>query len=186
LAGAYLQLGRAAEAIPYAKKATELEPSNQAGWSNLAAAYSLTSQFDKAIEAYRQAVELGSPQEPIILGLADAHIRLGHYDRAIETLRNFTLQNKPSGTAYERLAFAQFKLRHFDEALSSYQASLSINEKDTAALNGLGACLMTLYIQGNRIDKTLHRDALEAWRKSLRYHPQQPKIIDLISRYQRL
>lgn len=185
LAGAYLQLGRAADAVPYAQRATQLDPDAPAGWSNLAAAHALLGQYEEAVLAYREAIELGHAQEQVVVGLADAHIKLGNYDRAMAALESF-LRSGPSAAAYERLGYAQFKLRRFEESLASYQAALAIDGDDTAALNGLGATLMTLYIQNHRRDRALHQDAIESWRRSVRLRPDQPRIIDLISRYQRL
>lgn len=185
LAGAYLQLGRPESAIPYAKRAIALDPESEAGWSNLAAANALLDNYEEAIEAYRQAIELGNEQEPIVVGLADAHIKLGNYDRAMVVLESYLLSG-PSASAYERLGYAQFKMRRFEDSLASYQAALAIDENDTAALNGLGASLMTLYIKSSRRDKALHQDALDSWRKSLRLRADQPRIVDLISRYERL
>lgn len=185
LAGAYLQLGRPESAIPYAERATTLDPESAAGWSNLAAANALMENYEQAIDAYRQAVELGEDQEPIVVGLADAHIKLGHFDRAMVVLESYLLSG-PSAGAYERLGYAQFKMRRFEDSLASYQAALAIDENDTAALNGLGASLMTVYIKSSRRDKQLHQDAIDAWRKSVRLRADQPRIIDLISRYERL
>ena len=45
---------------------------------------------------------------------------------------------------------------------------------------------MTRYILGGQKDSALHNQALEAWKKSVRLRPEQPKIVDLISRYQRM
>jgi len=185
LAGAYLQLGLPAEAVAYATRATNLNPSSQGGWSNLATAHKLLGQYDQAVAAYREAIELGEPLEPIVVGLADAHIRLGHYEQAVSVLQAH-LRIQESTMAHERLAFAFFKMRQFAKAMASYRDVLAMDQNDTAALNGLGACLMTMYIQSDRRDKTPHDEALQAWRTSLRLRPNQSRIIELISRYERL
>jgi tetratricopeptide (TPR) repeat protein len=185
LASAYLQLGRPTDALPYAERAVYLHPGSQIAWANLAATQSLLGQFDKAVDSYRQATELGEYAEPVLLGLADAHIRLGNYERAMITLESL-IRTQPSATAYERLGYAQFKLRRFTESLASFRSATAMDENDPASLNGLGVCLMTLYIQGGRTDTAQRDEALDAWRKSLRLKPDQPRILDLMSRYQRL
>ncbi|MFW6060645.1 MAG: tetratricopeptide repeat protein [Phycisphaeraceae bacterium] len=184
IASAYLQLGRANEAIPYAQRATELDRDSQAAWSNLAAAYSLADRYEDAVGAYRQAAELGELAEPVMLGLADAHIQLGNYDRAISVLE-LLLRRTNSANAHERLGLAMFKMRRFDEALNQYEAALELNAESTAALNGVGVCLMTEYLQGDRQNKALRRRAVEVWRNSLRLRPDQPRIIDLLARFGR-
>jgi Flp pilus assembly protein TadD len=63
---------------------------------------------------------------------------------------------------------------------------MALNPDDTATLNGLGACLMTLYIQDGRTNNAQRDEALNAWRKSIRLDPQQPRITDLLSRFSRL
>lgn len=182
LAAAYLQTGKAGDARAYAERATELNPDSQESWSNLAACYSLLGDYEDAVDAYRQAAELGPLSEPVLLGLADAHIRLGNFTRAINTL-NVLLRENPSATAYERLGFAQFKMRDFESALRNFRRALKLDEQDTAALNGVGVCLMTLYIEGERTNTYQRDQALDAWRQSLRIRPEQPRITDLLYRY---
>lgn len=184
LASAYLQVGDTAVAVRYAERATQLNPDSQEAWTNLAAAYSLLGRYEEAVDAYRQAAEQGELSDQVLLGLADAHIRLGNYARAINVLDSL-IRNNPSATAYERLGYAKFKLREFRQALKNFRMSIALDENDTAALNGVGVCLMTLYIQGGQ-ENNLHRDqAIDAWRQSLQLRPDQPRIVDLLARYQR-
>jgi tetratricopeptide (TPR) repeat protein len=185
LAAAYLQAGLSSEALPYAIRATRLDPDSQAAWANLAATYSLMGRFDDAIDAYRQAAELGDLADPVLLGFADAHLRLSNYQRAITVLRTL-LRSSESATAYERLGFAQFKLRDFDAALDSYRRALRLDANETAALNGVGASLMTMYIQGGRERTSLRDEAIASWRRSVQLRPDQPRIVDLLARYSRL
>ena len=185
LAAAYLQSGRSGDALPYALRATRLNPGSQTAWTNLAAAYSLLGRHEEAVNAYRQAAELGELPREVLLGFADANLQLGRYERAI-TLLERLLRQEPSATAHERLGYALFKQRRFDESLAQYRRALAINPDETAALNGLGAVLMTNYIQGNRSEEALRDEAVESWRRSLRIRPTQPRIADLLSRYSRL
>jgi tetratricopeptide (TPR) repeat protein len=184
LAAAYLQMGKPAAALPYARRATELNPDEQSAWANLATAYRLVGNHAMAVRAYREAAELGEVGEPILIGLASSHVRLGNHQRAINVLQAL-IRREPSAVAYERLGYAQFRQRRFDDALASFRAALSLDPDDTAALNGLGVCLMTLYLQGERQTRSQHEQAIEAWRRSLVIRPEQSRIIDLIHRYQR-
>ena len=182
LAATYLQLGRPGEALPYAQRATVLDPDSQPAWSNLAATYSLLKQYKEAVDTYRQAAELGELADPVLLGLADAHIKLGHYARAINTL-NSLIRRSPTSTAYERLGYAQFKMRYFEKALKNFQKAVEIDHNDVAALNGVGVCMMTLYIEGERENTSQKEAAIRAWQHSLKLKKDQPRIIDLLSRY---
>jgi tetratricopeptide (TPR) repeat protein len=185
LASAYLQVGRPGEALPYAQQAVQLNPDEQKAWYNLAATHGLLGQYEEAVDAYRQAAELGELADPVLLGLADAHLHLGNYQRAVNVLDTL-IRKAPTATAHERLAFAQFKLRQFDQALVNYRKAVELSPTEVAALNGVGASLMTQYLQGGRADKQVRDQAIAAWRESLRVQPAQDRIIDLLSRYSRL
>jgi tetratricopeptide (TPR) repeat protein len=185
LAAAYLQLSRPAEALPYAKRAAELQDKSQSAWANLGSTYNLLGRYNDAVDAYRRASGLGPIEEPILLGLAEAHLKLENWDRAAVVLDQLVRQ-KPSPTAHERLGFAQFKQRKFDAALVNFRSALAIDADDTASLNGLGVALMTLYVQGNRVNTAQRDEALAAWRRSVQLKAEQPRIVDLIARYQRL
>ncbi len=185
LGSVYLQLGRPGEALTFVQIATKLDPDSQAAWCNLAATYNLLGRYEEAVDTYRQAAELGDLADPVLLGLADAHIHLNNLQQAMNVL-DALIRRSPSVTAYERLGYVKFKMRQFKEALFQYRQALALDPNDTATLNGLGACQMTLYIQDGRNDTDLRDEALNAWRKSIKLQPQQPKITDLLSRFSRL
>ncbi len=185
IASAYLQLGTPESSLPYALRATELNPDSQPAWSNLAATYSLMGRYENAIDAYRTANELGELANPVLLGLADAHIRLGNFSRAINTLNSLIISN-PSATAHERLGFALFKIRRYEDALDQFEQSLQFDTEDLAALNGAGACYMTLYLEGERENAAQYDMAIECWRRSVQLGPHQTRIVDLLSRYTRV
>lgn len=185
IAAAYLQLGRPGDALPYAMKATELKAADQMAWSNLATAYSQLGWYEDAIGAYHEAMELGEPAEPIYMGLAQAHIRLGRYQQAIvvlETLNKYS----PSTAAYQMIGFTHFKMHQFEIAMASYRTALTLEPNDPESLNGVGVCLMATYLQAERKDPGQRDEALKTWRHSLQLKPDQPHIVDLLSRYQRL
>ena len=185
IAGAYLQMKQPEIALRYAKLATELDTEHQAAWTNLASIYALMKNYRKAIDCYREAAELGELNERVLLGLGDAHIHMGNYRRAITVLETYTMKER-SSTAHERLGYAHFKSKQFVKALGHYRKALRIDENDTAAMNGIGACLMTRYIQEGRENKLWRDEAAEIWRKSLKMRPEQPHIADLLSRYNRM
>jgi len=185
IASAYLQLGQPETALPYARLSTKVSPESQPAWSNLAATYSLLGKYELAIDAYRTANELGELADPVLLGLADAHIRLGNYPRAINTLNSLILSS-PSATAHERLGYALFKMRRYEDALDEYEKALTLDSQDLSALNGAGAAYMTLYIEGQRENRYQKERAIECWRTSVLAQENQPRIIDLLSRYSRL
>jgi len=180
----YLQLDRPADALPHAVKATKLDKLDQSAWQNLGFICLRLGKNQQAIESFQRAIELGTPPDELVLGLVDVQIRTGQYDDAVTALKA-VLEHSPSGTAYERLGYLHFKQRRFDDALAAYRNALKLDARDTAALNGVGACLMTMYLRGGSEDKALLDDALNHWRKSVKIRRNQPRIINLIAKYNR-
>lgn len=185
LAAAMLQLNRPADALPYAQRAVELSPSNQAAWANLGAICNLLGRYEQAIDAYRGAAEHGPAAPPILLGLGHAHLKLEHYDRALVVFERLNREGD-SVVAQERIGYIRYRQKQYDAALEAYDAAVKQQPRDTASLNGLGVCLMTLYLQSDRDDRTHWRRALDAWRQSLRVDPGQTRIVDLLARYEKL
>ena len=185
MASALLQLGEANKSLLYAKRATQIDPESQEAWYNLATTYNLLGRYEEAIDAYRAAAELGELVDTVLLGLADAHIHLENYERAEATL-NAVSEAGRSAIVYERLGYIAFKQKRYAEAVSYYEEALEIDTNDIAVLNGLGACLMTQYMNGGRKEVELRNRAYAAWRKSILVDEDQPLITDLINRFRRL
>jgi len=182
LASAYLQSNRPGEALPYAQRAVELNPESQGGWANLASVYSLLDRHEQAVDAYRQSAELGDTPPPLLLGWADAHIKLTQYGRAVNIL-NRALQIRPTARIWERLGYARFKQRELDAARDAFREALELNPNHVGALNGLGVVMMSRYLLEASSDLAKHREAVDAWEKSLRLRPEQPAIRSLLNRY---
>lgn len=183
LATAYLQVGRPDLSLPHAERAVELLPGSQPAWCNLAVTYSILGRYDESLTAYRTATEIGELDAPVLLGMGDTHLRLGNFPRAVNTLAELVRQF-PSAVAHERLGYALFRIYDFDNAMQHYRRSLVYDPNETRALNGLGACLLTDYLQQRNLRRKakLH-EALAAWRSSLRIDPNQSRIVDLLTRY---
>ncbi|MEM8737846.1 MAG: tetratricopeptide repeat protein [Planctomycetota bacterium] len=183
LATAYLQVGRPNLALPHAEAAVRLAPVSQPAWCNLAATYSLLGRYNDALDSYRTATEIGELDVPVLLGLGDTHLKLSNYQRAVNTLAEL-VRRYPSAVAHERLGYALFRAYDFDSALRQYQRSLAYDADQPAALNGVGACLLTDYLQQTNLRRRQKLyDALDAWRRSLQLNPHQPQIVDLLARY---
>jgi tetratricopeptide (TPR) repeat protein len=183
LATAYLQVGRADLALAHAERAVALAPGSQPAWCNLAATYSILGRHPDALRAYRTATEIAELDPPVLLGLGDTHLKLNNFQRAVNTLYEL-VRRFPSSIAHERLAYALFRTQEFQTAGQNYRSALRYDPDETAALNGLGAVLITEYLQQENLRRKakLH-EALAAWRRSLRLNPNQPYIVQLLTRY---
>lgn len=182
MASALVQSGDPTAALPFAKNAVSVNHESQAAWCNLATCHSLLGNYSAAVDAYREAAEPDTAPPPLLPGLANAHLQLGNYQRAIHVLRSLAKQS-PSPAVHERLGYALFKTHEFEESLQHYETALALSPDDTAALNGIGACLMTLYLQSDRKQTELRNTAFEAWRRSVKLRPEQINIVDLLARY---
>jgi tetratricopeptide (TPR) repeat protein len=195
LAAAYVQNRQISSALPFARRATELGAESHSAWAQLAEIYHRLDRDREAQEAYSRAAQLGDLDPMLKLGWVDALIQTQNYEAARQLLLDLTERYKGAtgreeariaAITFERMAFLNFRNGDYATALEQYNTALDHDEDHVAALNGRGACLMTSYIQGERIDRELRDQALKAWRASLRLDPRQPKIVNLVAKYQRM
>lgn len=184
LATTYLQLGEPQQALAYAQRAVELDPKSSAARSNLGAAYSALDRHAEAVTEYLQALELAPLSGPLLLNLANSLGRAGRYEEMVNTLDQLT-RTEPTAVAYERLGAGHFYLRKYPESLAAYRKAVEIDPNHYPAWNGIGVNLMNHWIFSDQRDEPARQEALEAWRRSVQIERNQPKIMELLGRYQR-
>lgn len=182
LATAYLQSAQAKQALPYASHAVEVDPEDGPARVNLGAIYATLGDQEAAIREYQAAAELMDLSAPLLLNLADSLGKTGRYQEMVNTLEQL-LKIAPSARAYERLGFAHFRLLQYDNALKAFSQSITLDSAHYPALNGMGVCLLNKFLISDRTDATARRQGVAALRRSLRIRRDQPRIVDLISRY---
>ena len=94
------------------------------------------------------------------------------------------VKTAPSPAAYERLGFSLFKLKLFDESRENFNKALGLDGNYCPALNGLGVCELNAWLWSERKDEGARSRAFDALRKSLVIKPSQPRIQEILSRYQ--
>jgi len=182
LATAYLQEGRARQALPYAEKAVALNPESGPARVNLGAVYATLGDHERAIRAYQAAAELMDLTPPLLLNLANSLGQTGRYQEMVNTLGQL-LRVEPSAEAYERLGFAYFRLNRIEDAAAAFRNAVAMDDRHYPALNGLGVCLLNRFLLSDRTDAEARREGVDALRRSLRINRDQPRIVDLVSRY---
>ncbi|MDX2131259.1 MAG: tetratricopeptide repeat protein [Planctomycetota bacterium] len=180
---AYLQVGEPAEGLAYLQRAVRTNPRNAAARTNLGAIYSALDRHEEAVVEYQQAAELTELTGPVLLNLANSLGRSGRYEEMVNTLEQLT-RTEPTPNAYERLGAGLFRLRRYEEALASYRKALEIDPNHFPALNGVGVCLMNEWHFTDQKDERARREALDAWRRSLQIQRNQPRILELLGKYQ--
>ncbi len=184
IATAYLQLTQAVEALPFAERAVQVQPNHGPSRANLGVIYAAVGNDEKAVENYQAAMELMEPSPELMLNLVESLRKLQRYPEMINTLEAL-IRLQPSADAYERLGYATFKLRDYEKSESSYRAALRLDKDYFPAMNGLAVNLLNDYIRSNRTDNESLQEALSLLRRSLQLNKNQPKIVELLSRYGR-
>ena len=184
LAAAYLELREPRAALQYAQRATELDPTDGRAHANLGAIYSLLNRHADAVGEYEAAAELMELSAELLLNWAASLGAIERYDEMVNTL-NEVLKIDPSAQAHERLGYARFKQRRYAEASRHFRDAVDFDPRHYPALNGLAVVLLNDYIRSERRDDQLRTEALSLLRRSLQINANQPKFVDLISRFKR-
>lgn len=182
LATAYLQLGEPAQGRPFAEKAVRLAPESGPARANLGSTYAGMGQHEAAVVEYQQAAELMELSPELLLNMADSLGQIGRHAEMAATLDQL-IRIEPSAIAYERLGSALFRLKRYDEALAAFRRGTELDEGHYPAWNGVGVCLLNRYVWSERTDTASRKGAVDALRRSLRIDPNQPRIVELVRRY---
>lgn len=183
VATAYLQLSEPDQALPFAQRAAGIDPNSGAARNNLGRIYAAMDRHAEAIVEFRQAAELMQPTSPLLLNLANSLGKDNRHEESVNVL-NQLIQTEPSPAAYERLGASLFKLRRYDASMAAFRTALEIDPNHFPALNGLGVCLLNQFEFTGQNDEVARREAVRALRRSLQLQPNQPAILNLVTRYQ--
>jgi tetratricopeptide (TPR) repeat protein len=182
LSAAYLQLNEPAQALPYAERVVELDPLNGQGRANLGATYSALGRYDEAVREYEAASELMELSPKLLLDMADSLGRINRYEEMANTLR-LVIRIDPTAAAYERYGFALFKQRKFNDSEAAFRDAMLADKNHYPAMNGLAVCLLNKYLSGGKTDREMLQQAVDLMRSSLRLNKNQPRMVELLSRY---
>jgi len=182
VATAYMQMDEPRQARPYAERAVRLNPEDGNARVNLGAVYGALGLHDAAVVEYQQAAELIDLGPELLLNLADSLGKTGRYSEMAVTLTQL-VRIEPSAVAYERLGSALFKLKDYDSALRSFTESTGLDGSHYPAWNGIGVCLLNQYLWSEKRDQAARSGAIDALRRSLQIKTNQPRIIELVRRY---
>lgn len=178
-----LESGLPEQAISYAQRAVRADPPSGRARMHLGNVYAAMDQHESAIVEYQQAADmLETPGTGLLLNLADSLNQLQRYAEMVGTLEQLVLI-EPESVAYERLGSGYFRLRRYDDALSAFNSSVELDPNYYPGLNGIAVCELNNYLWNGKTDGGSRERAVDAMRRSLRIERQQPKIIELLRRY---
>jgi serine/threonine-protein kinase len=127
--------GAPARALPYAERASQVDPQNTEVWRELAAAYRLLERYPEAIRAYQKAIALASNYYAPHQDLGFLFSQLGRYRDAAE---EFTIESKLAPNVPEGFSYAGAMLLSSGrdaEAEEALHRSLLIGETRGAYIN---------------------------------------------------
>jgi tetratricopeptide (TPR) repeat protein len=179
----YYELKDYDSSLPYAEKAKILDPNQADPELLLGDLYEAKQDHPEAINAYRRALELKGNDPKIMVALARTYLRSGRYSSAKELLTDVVSMDPKNSIAYQYLGFAQLRLKETAEAVESYRQAVNADENDWMARKGLGVAYMLLAMKGQDGER-LQALAVEQWNISLQIKPDQPKLRELVQRYQ--
>ncbi len=182
LATTYLQLDEPRQSLPYARRAVQIDRKSGPARVNLGAVYAAMGRHNEAVLEFQAAAELMDLTPPLLLNLADSLGKAGRYQEMVNTLERLQ-RMEASAAAHERMGFAQFKLGDYTGAMRSFRKALEIDPDYYPALNGVGVCELNRYLLSDRQDVQARTEAIRALRRSVQINRDQPRIVELISRY---
>ncbi|MEL6498556.1 MAG: tetratricopeptide repeat protein [Planctomycetota bacterium] len=179
---AFVQLGRAEQGLPYAERATRLNPDSGPAHHNLGVCYASVGRHAEAIESYRRASEDLGLVPQLLLAIADSQAALEDHRAAAGTLQRL-INVEPSADAWRRLGAAHFRVREYSDSLRAFNTALDFDPTHYPALNGVAVCRLNDYLWSDKTDLNALEAAVDAMRKSLRIKRDQPRIIELLTRF---
>jgi superkiller protein 3 len=182
LATTYLEMKDPNRAVVFAEKAVESGLDNGPARANLGAIYEQLGRDAEAIDAYIAAIELMGNQPPLLMNLINALSRESRYREAANTAEVLT-RIEPTAAAYERLGWCLFKLREYDDSLAAYREAVDIDPEHWPALNGIGVNSLNSWLLSKQRDEQAKASAGDAFRRSVRINPDQPKVVQLLLKY---
>jgi tetratricopeptide (TPR) repeat protein len=182
LALSFMQIGQPIQGLYYAQRAVQADEKSATAHANLGVLYAQSQYHSAAIDSFKRALELDSRQPEVYLNLGQEYYSTGSYEQAknvLETARSLA----PSVRVSERLGATCYRLQQLDQSEAAYRDAVRLDPGDIAALNGLGAALMSraLLAPGDHVETA--KAALGFWNQSLARDKNQPAIQNLVNQY---
>lgn len=132
---AYIELGnlldsvkKYEEAVEMYRKASELDPSEEKAWINMALTYQKMNQFVQSRQAFKKAIQINPENLKPRLGLARLFQEQGFHNEAISEYLQILQMNADYSPAHFHIAQIYQMKNQFAEAKSGYEKVLSLKE----------------------------------------------------------
>ena len=169
-------------ALRYARAAVRLEPEDIEIRTNLATTLQRAGMLDEAIDELEIALELDEIDEEILLQLVGAFIKAKRWQEAVNSAETL-IRIAPSAAAYEHLGRAYFRLGNATLSMKAYADAVELDPDHWPSLNGLGVNALNAWLQSERTDVEMALEARQPFSSSLRVNPDQPKVVEILTKY---
>jgi len=135
------------EAIPYLKRAIELDPTFAMAHAQLSAVYTNTGQSSLAPEFSQKAFELRdrvSERERFFISWRYYRDAVQEADRALELARSWTAAYPREAFAFNSLGAALLRLGEFEASVEPFRQAIRLDSKVIPAYSNLAASLIAL------------------------------------------
>jgi tetratricopeptide (TPR) repeat protein len=136
------RLGRAADAVPYLRKATQLDPRDAPTWQALSSALAVDKQFADAEAAARQALQLKPDLHEAHLDLGVALHRLDRHEEAAAEYRAYLQHHPESSAALANLAEVVSLAGDSDAAIALCRRAIELAPREIGPHKNLVAVLL--------------------------------------------
>jgi tetratricopeptide (TPR) repeat protein len=150
------------EALAYAQKACDLDPSDPTSITLAGDLYTLTGNDDLAVEQYRKVLNMEPENQRIRLLLTTILVRERHLQEALEHLSILIAQNPDLVVAHYYRGRINLEMNRYEEAEKALGDALRLNEGLEPALFDMA----TLYQMTDR-----EQDAIKTYEKLVELYP---------------
>ena len=156
------ELNQYAEALTYAQKALDLDPSNTISIILAGDLYALTGNDDLAVENYRKILNMEPDNQRIRLLLTTILVRAHHLQEALDQLNMLIQENPELVVAHYYRGRIHLEMNRYTEAEKALGDALRLNERLEPALFDMA----TLYQMTDR-----EGDAVRTYEKLVELYP---------------
>ena len=130
--------GKAAESIPFYRRALELDPQITAAWHNWGSAMEDLEQIGQAVACYRRALENDPADYRSLYNLFRCYHQLGEYEKAIRIFRLALPQGLDDWKLWNNLGVLLRDADELEQAEVCLRQALAINPDEPTILYNLG------------------------------------------------
>lgn len=146
------------QALPRARLATQLLPTNAEAWAILGSVYLQADEVDSSLTALQKARDLAPDNAKILFALGSAYFQAKDYNAAIgEIQAGLRLQPETPGALFD-IGNAYYLMGDSAKAIDSYQKAIDSDAKFWPAVNNMG---LVRYEMGEV------QEAIRLWEKAV-------------------